>query len=174
MKGREQKIFDESKTSKQKNRTESEGYVGGQTFMWITENNRINNPNETGYDLLEMILSPTNLNLAYQKVKRNNGAAGVDKMEVESLSDYLVQHKDSLIENILNGKYRPNAVRRVEIPKDDWNKRKLGIPKLLSYYFYYSWLSGCVLQNKDKVGIPYSGFIYGYIFCFAGPQQFAD
>ena len=48
-----QKIFDESKTSKQKNRTESEGYVGGQTFMWITENNRIPNPNETGYDLLE-------------------------------------------------------------------------------------------------------------------------
>jgi retron-type reverse transcriptase len=120
MKGREQKIFDESKTSKQKNRTESEGYVGGQTFMWITENNRINNPNATGYDLLEMILSPTNLNLAYQKVKRNKGSAGVDKMEVESLSDYLVQHKGSLIENILNVKYRPNAVRRVR----DTERRK--------------------------------------------------
>lgn len=78
-----QKIFDESKTLQQKNRTESEGYVGGQTFMWITENNRINNPNETGCDLLEMILSPTNFNLAYQKVKRNKGASGVDKMEVE-------------------------------------------------------------------------------------------
>ncbi|HLW09240.1 MAG TPA: hypothetical protein VKX35_02495 [Fermentimonas sp.] len=106
-----QKIFDESKTSKQKNRTESEGYVGGQTFMWITENNRITNPNETGYDLLEMILSPSNLNLAYHRVKRNKGAAGVAKMEVESLSGYLIQHKDSLIESILEGKYRPNVVR---------------------------------------------------------------
>jgi hypothetical protein len=45
MKGRKQKIFDQSKTSQQKNRTESEGYVGGQTFMWITENNHINKPN---------------------------------------------------------------------------------------------------------------------------------
>ncbi len=44
MKGKEQKTFDKSKTSKQKNKTESEGYVVGQTFMWITENNRINNP----------------------------------------------------------------------------------------------------------------------------------
>src|SRR5690554_7669607 len=129
MKGRMQKIFDESKTLQQKNRTESEGYVGGQTFMWITENNRINNPNETGYDLLEMLLSPSNLNLAYHRVKRNKGASGVDKMEVESLSDYLVQHKDSLIESILNGKYRPDAVRRVEIPKDGGKKRNLGIPR---------------------------------------------
>src|SRR5690554_2923521 len=131
MKGRMQKIFDESKTLQQKNRTESEGYVGGQTFMWITENNRISNPNGTGYDLLEMILSPANLNLAYQKVKRNNGAPRVDKMGVESLGDYLVQHKASLIKNILNGKYRPNAVRRIEIPKDNGKKRNLGIPTVV-------------------------------------------
>ena len=131
MKGRKQKIFDEPKTSQQKNRTESEGYVGGQTFMWISENNHINNPNETGYDLLETILSPTNLNLAYQKVKRNKGAAGVDKMRVESLGDYLVQHKDILIERILKGKYRPNAVRRVEIPKGEGKKRNLGIPTVV-------------------------------------------
>ncbi|WP_026811325.1 group II intron reverse transcriptase/maturase [Arenibacter latericius] len=124
-------MFDESKTSKQKNRTEPEGYVGGQTFMWITENNRINDPNETGYDLLERILSPSNLNSAYHKVKRNNGVGGVDKMEVESLGGYLAQHKDSLINNILDGKYRPNAVRRVEIPKDDGEKRNLGIPTLV-------------------------------------------
>jgi hypothetical protein len=61
--------------------------------MWITENKRINIPNATGYDLFEMILSPTNLNLAYKKVKQNNGASGFDEMKVESLSDYLVQHK---------------------------------------------------------------------------------
>ncbi len=44
MKGREQKTFDKSKTSRQRNRIESEGYVGEQTFMWISKNNHINNP----------------------------------------------------------------------------------------------------------------------------------
>lgn len=158
MKGRVQKIFDQSKTSKQKNRTESEGYVGGQTFMWITENNRINNPNETGYDLLEMILSPTNLNLAYQKVKRNKGASGVDKMEVESLSGYLVEHKDNLIENVLKGKYRPNAVRRVEIPKDDGKKRILGIPTVVDRV-----IQQAISQELSKLYEPkFSVHSYGF------------
>ena len=118
----------------QKNRTESEGYVGGQTFMWIAEKNLTEN-DRSGYGLLEFILSPANLNAAYLQVKRNKGAGGVDKMEVESLKDYLVANKDGLTMAILRGKYRPNPVRRVEIPKDNGQKRQLGIPKLLSYYF---------------------------------------
>lgn len=158
MKGRTQKIFDKPKTSKQKNRTESEGYVGGQTFMWITENNRINNPNETGYDLLEMILSPANLNSAYQKVKRNKGAAGVDKMEVESLSDYLARHKNSLITSILNGKYRPNPVRRAEIPKDDGEKRNLGIPTVVDRV-----IQQAISQELSKLYEPqFSAHSYGF------------
>lgn len=75
MKGREQKIFDQSKTSKQKNRKESEGYVGGRTSVGITESHHTSHLNATGYDLLERIVSPSNLNLAYQKIKRNKGAA---------------------------------------------------------------------------------------------------
>ena len=114
MKGRMQKIFDEPKTCPQKNRTESEGYVGGQTFTWITENNHIDNAKQNGYGLLEMILSPSSLNTAYQAVKRNKGAGGVDKMEVEILGDYLRQHKDRLINDILNGNYHPDPVRRVD------------------------------------------------------------
>src|SRR5690554_2963784 len=131
MKERMQKIFDNSKTWPQKNRTESEGYVGGQTFIWITENNHINNTNQDRYGLLEMILSPTNLNNAYLSVKRNKGAGGVDKMEVESLGDYLKQHRTNLINSILNGTYRPNPVRRVEIPKDGRYNRRLGIPTVV-------------------------------------------
>lgn len=87
MKGRPQNIFEE-KTCPQKNRTASEGYAGGQTYMRITENNLTEN-NRSGYGLLEFILSPSNLNAAYLQVKRNKGAAGVDKMEVESLKGYL-------------------------------------------------------------------------------------
>ena len=123
MKGRKQKISNKE-TYPQKNRKESEGYVGGQTFMWITENNLTEN-NQLGYGQLKFILSPSNLNAAYKRVRRNKGVGGVDKMEVESLKDCLVENKDELIMSILRGKYRPNPVRRVEIPKDNGQKRQL-------------------------------------------------
>ncbi|PKR79447.1 group II intron reverse transcriptase/maturase [Brumimicrobium salinarum] len=129
MKGRRQKIFEE-KNSPQKYRTESEGYVGGQTFMRITENN-LTDDNKMVYGLLEFILAPNNLNAAYKQVKRNKGAVGVDKMEVESLTDYLVSNKDELTRSILRGKYHPNPVLRVEIPKDNGQKRPLGIPTVV-------------------------------------------
>jgi RNA-directed DNA polymerase len=130
MKGRKQKIPIPIGTCPQKNRTESEGYVGGQTFMWITEDN-LTDKNRLGYGLLEFILSPSNLNAAYKQVKRNKGAGGVDKMEVESLKDYLVKNKDELTASILRGNYHPNPVRRVEIPKDNGQKRQLGIPTVV-------------------------------------------
>ena len=131
MKEREQKIFGLPKTCPQNNRTESEGYAEGQTFIWITENNATDS-NRLGYGLLEYILSPSNLNAAYKQVKRNKGAGGVDRMEVESLKDYLVSYKDELITSILRGKYCPNPVRRVEIPKENRNsKRQLGIPTVV-------------------------------------------
>jgi len=95
--------------------------------MWIAENN-LTNENQSGYGLLEFLLSPSNLNAAYQQVKRNKGAAGVDKMEVGSLKDYLVNNKEELISSIMQGKYRPNPVRRVEIPKENGDRRQLGIP----------------------------------------------
>jgi len=118
MKGRKQKIFDPSETCPQKNRTASEGYVGGQTFIGVTENDAFSK-DQSEYGILEYILSPTNLNKAYQKVRRNKGAGGIDKMEVESLKDYLVSNKEVLIQSILRGKYRPNPVRRVLIPKEN-------------------------------------------------------
>jgi RNA-directed DNA polymerase len=129
MKGREQNIFEE-KTCPQENRTASEGIVGGQTVMWITEN-KLTEENRLGYGMLESILSPSNLNAAYLQVRSNKGAGGVDKMEVESLKDYLVANKDELIASILRGAYRPNPVRRVEIPKDNRQKRQLGIPTVV-------------------------------------------
>ena len=111
-------------------RAAPEWYAGGQTFMWITENN-ITNVDQSEYGMLERILSSPNLNQAYKQVKKNNGKGGVDKMEVESLREYLVTHKDTLIQSILDGKFRPNPVRRVEIPKDDGEKRMLGIPTVV-------------------------------------------
>jgi group II intron reverse transcriptase/maturase len=129
MKEREQKNPFQG-TCPQKNRTESESYAGGQTYIGITENN-ITDTHPSGYGLLEFVVSPSNLNAAYRQVKRNKGAGGVDKMEVESLKDYLVGHKDELITAIQKGKYCPNPVRRVEIPKENGSKRQLGIPTVV-------------------------------------------
>jgi group II intron reverse transcriptase/maturase len=105
--------------------------VEGQTFMWITENNLTTNDYRIGNGLLEHILSPSNLNASFKQVKRNKGAGGVDKMEVESLKDYLVTNKDMLIKSIQMGKYRPNPVRRVCIPKENGKQRQLGIPTVV-------------------------------------------
>lgn len=128
MKGRQQKISTD--TCRQKNRTESEGYVAGQTFIGITENH-LTDVDFTKCGLLEHIVSAPNLNRAYKKVRSNKGAGGVDKMEIESLKDYLVAHKEVLISSILDGSYRPNPVRRVSIPKDGGKQRLLGIPTVV-------------------------------------------
>ncbi len=128
MKGRKQKISQDSYL--QKNRAEPEDYVGVQTSMWITENN-LTSIEQTGYGMLEQILSPANLNAAFKRVKQNKGAGGIDEMEVESLKGYLIKEKDALIASILAGKYRPNPVRRVEIPKENGKKRQLGIPTVV-------------------------------------------
>ena len=94
MKGRKQKISLHQRPEAQNNRTASESYATGQTFLWITENNLTEHESRKTNGLLEDILSPSNLNAAYKRVKSNHGAAGVDKMEVESLKDYLVENKD--------------------------------------------------------------------------------
>lgn len=155
MKGRKQKISLD--TCQQKNRSEPEGYVEGQTFMWITENNLTNN-DQLGYGLLEFILSPNNLNQAYLQVKRKKGAGGIDKMEVESLKDYLVRHKDELVKSILEGKYQPNPVRRVEIPKENGKTRQLGIPTVVDRVIQQS-ISQVLSQIYEK---QFSDTSYGF------------
>ena len=64
-----------------KDRTESEGDVGVQTFPWITKN-RPASTNQSVVGLLEQVLSPDNLSLAYQQVRRNKGSHGIDGMQV--------------------------------------------------------------------------------------------
>lgn len=82
-------------------------------------------------ELLEKILSRDNMNLAYKRVKGNKGASGIDDMTVEELLQYLKENGEQIKEDIRNGRYNPKAVRRVEIPKTDGSKRKLGIPTVV-------------------------------------------
>ena len=125
------------KTSAQANdcpraaRTESEScYEGVQTYIWMTEDNVVEVPFDKEH-LLEVILSPSNLNAAYKCVVRNKGCGGVDRMSCEQLLPWLRANKDSLISSLLDGSYRPNPVRRVEIPKDNGKMRLLGIPTVV-------------------------------------------
>ena len=158
MNGGKQKIPITIGTCPRKDRTASEGYVEGQTFMWITENNLIINDYRLGNGLLEHILSPSNLNAAYKRVRRNKGAGGVDKMEVESLKGYLVTNKDILIKSIQMGKYRPNPVRRVCIPKENGKQRQLGIPTVVDRVIQQS-----IAQKLTSIYEPqFSDSSYGF------------
>ena len=82
-------------------------------------------------ELLEKILARENLNKAYKRVYANKGASGVDGVTVEELLDYLKEHKAEILESIRTRKYKPQPVRRVEIPKEQGKKRQLGIPTVV-------------------------------------------
>ena len=86
---------------------------------------------ENRVKLLEEILSRNNLNEAYIRVKSKKGAAGVDGMKVDEMLGWLKENKERFLKSLRNGKYKPKPVKRVEIPKPDGGKRKLGIPTVL-------------------------------------------
>jgi len=82
-------------------------------------------------ELLEEILSRDNLNEAYKRVYANKGASGVDGASVEELNEHLRVHKAEILESIRTRTYKPQPVRRVEIPKDNGKMRQLGIPTVV-------------------------------------------
>ena len=84
--------------------------------------------------LMEQILSSDNLNAAYLEVVRNKGAAGVDGMTVEELGEYLSENGENIREQLRTRKYKPQPVRRVEIPKEGGGVRKLGVPTVVDRF----------------------------------------
>ena len=83
-------------------------------------------------NLLELILRKDNLNNAYKQVKKNKGKGGIDGMQVDELLPFLGENQETLIREIREGKYKPNPVRRVEIPKETKGEfRKLGVPTVV-------------------------------------------
>ena len=111
------------------NSVEHERRRNGQSESRIIEKDNINTNEPTG-GMLERILSRDNMNEAYQKVKRNKGAGGVDKMEMDELLEHLKTHREKILTSLLKGSYKPYPVKRVEIPKENDKTRKLGIPTL--------------------------------------------
>lgn len=93
---------------------------------------RLETSSNDASNLMKRVLEPENLQRAYHQVRSNQGAPGIDGMTVDELLDHLKMHWKTEIRVALEeGRYRPQPVKRVEIPKPDGRKRKLGIPTVL-------------------------------------------
>ena len=114
---------------------EQKEYAEVSAHQRIAENNDIITDFQTD-NLMERILHKDNLNKAYKKVKSNKGAGGIDGMSVDELPGFLKDNQRHLIQQIKDGKYKPNPVRRVEIPKETKGEfRKLGVPTVVDRVF---------------------------------------
>jgi RNA-directed DNA polymerase len=79
-------------------------------------------------NLMEQVCDPHNIVRAYRRVRSNKGKPGVDGMTVHELADWLREHHAALTASLLDGTYRPQTVRGVQIPKPGGGQRQLGIP----------------------------------------------
>jgi RNA-directed DNA polymerase len=108
--------------------------------------------------LMEEVCERENCLQALKRVKSNKGSAGVDGMKVDQLPGYLKAHWPVIREQLLSGTYRPQPVKRVEIPKPDGGMRQLGIPTVLDRMVQQAVLQ--VLQRRWDVG--FSEHSYGF------------
>ena len=108
--------------------------------------------------LMEEVCERENCKQALTRVKANKGSPGVDGMTVHELPGYLKQHWPAIREQLLSGTYKPQPVRRVEIPKPDGGVRKLGIPTVLDRFIQQAVMQ--VLQRRwDRT---FSEHSYGF------------
>ena len=108
--------------------------------------------------LMEEVCGRENCKQALKRVKANKGSPGVDGMTVHDLLGYLKEHWPGIREQLLSGTYKPQPVRRVEIPKPDGGVRKLGIPTVLDRFVQQAVMQ--VLQGRwDRT---FSDHSYGF------------
>ena len=109
-------------------------------------------------ELIDRILSRENMLRALKAVKRNKGAAGIDKVTVGELDEYFRQHWAEMKADILNKKYKPQPVRRVYIPKSNGKKRPLGIPTVADRV-----IQQAIAQKLVKIFDPtFSDYSHGF------------
>ena len=106
--------------------------------------------------MLEQILSFENLQQAWKHVRANKGAAGIDDVSIKDFPAYFRKHWAAIKQSLLDGSYRPSAVKRVEIPKRTGGKRLLGIPTVLDRLIQQAILQ--VLQPLFDPGFSESSF----------------
>jgi RNA-directed DNA polymerase len=103
----------------------------GEGFETLTAKRMIESPARNTKQLMEEVCGRENCLQAFKRVKSNKGSPGIDGMTVEQLSEHLREHWPAIREQLLAGTYRPQPVKRVEIPKPDGGVRQLGIPTVL-------------------------------------------
>lgn len=109
-------------------------------------------------ELIDQILSQSNLKEAIKRVKANKGAAGVDKRTIYEVDDYFKKHQAEIKQSIRAMKYRPQAVRRVYISKANGKKRPLGIPTVVDRV-----IQQAISQVLMKIYDPeFSAYSYGF------------
>jgi RNA-directed DNA polymerase len=108
--------------------------------------------------MMEEICERENCREALRRVKANRGSPGVDAMSVAELPGHLEQHWPTIRAQLLSGTYRPQPVRRVEIPKPDGGMRKLGVPTVLDRLIQQAILQ--VLQRRWDAS--FSDHSYGF------------
>ena len=108
--------------------------------------------------LMEEACERENCKRALARVRANKGSPGIDGMTVEELPGYLKEHWPAIREQLLRGAYRPQPVKRVEIPKPDGGVRKLGIPTVLDRFIQQAVMQ--VMQGRwDRT---FSDHSYGF------------
>ena len=109
-------------------------------------------------ELIDQILSQSNLKEAIKRVKANKGAAGVDKRTIYEIDDYFKKHQVEIKQSIRAMKYKPQAVRRVYIPKANGKKRPLGIPTVVDRV-----IQQAISQVLMKIYDPeFNAYSYGF------------
>ena len=109
-------------------------------------------------DLMERALSPENRKKALARVRRNKGSPGMDGMETEALPAYLDAHWNRLESELLAGRYQPQPVKRVEIPKPGGGMRQLGIPTVLDRFIQQALLQAL----QPQIDPSFSSQSYGF------------
>jgi RNA-directed DNA polymerase len=131
--------------------------VSGEGTESFTAERRTESP-AIGEPLMEEVCERENCKQALARVKANQGSAGVDRMTVQQLPEFLKQYWPAIREQLLSGTYTPQPVKRVEIPKPDGGVRKLGIPTVLDRFIQQAVMQ--VLQRRwDRT---FSEHSYGF------------
>lgn len=113
---------------------------------------------KVGQITLEQVLEYQNMHAALQAVVANKGAPGIDGMDVDSLEDYIRTHPGMLTRSIIQGTFTPSPIRRVYIPKDNGERRPLGIPNVVDRLVQQA-IAQVLTQEYEKVFSPNS---FGY------------
>ena len=109
-------------------------------------------------ELIEQVINRQNMMRAFKQVRQNKGSAGVDRMPVKELYDYLTKNRESIEQSLLNGTYLPQPILGVEIPKSNGKVRLLGVPTVVDRMLQQA--VGQVLANRFEMD--FEDYSYGF------------